>query len=260
MGVPTAQAQMADDPITSDRPGIGTGAATVAGGTFQAELGYDFTSISDRFGDEGQSIHNLGLLLLRYGVTDAVEVRANVGSFGLSEQVTGVSITPGDVSPETELESGYNGAALEAKARLARTATTTLSVFSSTSVPLGSGPFEAADERARQTFLALFDGALGEDITLAINAGPSFYWDAGEQEDRFLTVLFIPTLNVSVTERTGAYVGYAGEYTDVANANFVEGGVTYLLNNDTQVDVNGGLRVDDNQDSFFLGVGLSHRF
>jgi hypothetical protein len=37
--------------------------------------------------------------------------------------------------------------------------------------------------------------------------------------------------------------------------------VTFLATPDTQIDLNGGLRVDDNVDSeFFLGVGLSQRF
>jgi hypothetical protein len=266
VAVPAAQAQRADAPIASDRPGFATGAATMAPGTVQAELGYDYTAqdfsnpVLDEAVDGSKSVHSLGQLLLRYGVTDAVEVRANVGSYGFSEEPSGVTIQPGDVSPSTDLDGGYNGAALEAKARLFRGPTATVSAFSATSVPLGSGPFEASDERARQTVLALLDGALGQNLTLTINAGPSFYWSAGEQDDRFFTALFIPTLSFSINERTGGYVGYAGEYTETANANFVETGFTYLVNTDTQVDVNGGLRVDDNQDAFFLGLGLSHRF
>lgn len=266
VAAPPAQGQRADAPIASDRPGFATGATTLASGTLQAELGYGYTAqnfsnpVLDEAIDGRKSIHSLGQLLLRYGVTNAVEVRANVGSYGLSEEPTGVTVQPGDVAPNTELDGGYNGAALEAKARLFRGPTATLSVFSSTSVPLGSGPFEVPDERARQTVLALLDGALGQNLTLTINAGPSFYWSAGEQDDRLFTAVFIPTLSVSINERTGGYVGYAGEYSEGANATFVETGLTYLVTPDTQVDVNGGLRADDNQDAFFLGLGLAHRF
>jgi len=60
--------------------------------------------------------------------------------------------------------------------------------------------------------------------------------------------------------RTYAYVGYAGFYDDGPNANWVEGGLTFLANPDTQLDVNTGLRVDDNGNDFFLGVGVAHRF
>lgn len=251
-----AQAQMADEPLTSDRPGFSTAAATVSQGTFQTELGYQYAQLPDFFGDEGRSVHDVGQLLLRYGVSDAFEIRGAVGSIGLIEVAAGFDGTELD----TELESGYTGGAVEAKVRLFRNDVSTISGFSSTSLPLSTGPFDSSDDRARQTFGLLFDGGLGENITLTLNGGTSFFWDSGEQEDRSFTGIFIPTLSFGINERTGAYVGYYGQYTEFNNINFVEGGFTYLVNNDLQVDLNGGLRVDDTQDLFFFGVGLSTRF
>lgn len=259
MAVPSAQAQMDDEPMTSDRPGLSNAAATVQAGTFQAELGYDLTQ-NTTF-DETLSTHSVGLLLFRYGVTDAIELRANVGSVGFAE-VAGLT--------DTELESGYVGTGLDgraagptfgAKARFLQSETLTVSGFSQTSVPmLMSGPFETADDRSRQTLALLVDGALGEGITLTVNGGTSFYWSGGDQEDRLFSAIFIPTLNFSINDMTGAYVGYFGEYNEFANTNFVEGGFTYLVGENTQVDINGGYRIDDNQDGYFIGLGLSQRF
>jgi hypothetical protein len=114
------------------------------------------------------------------------------------------------------------------------------------------------------------NAALGSNLSLTVNAGANFFWSEGEEaflSDRKVEYVFIPTLNIGITETTSAYVGYAGFYSDdsqpfdAANANFVETGVTFLATPDTQIDLNGGLRVDDNVDSeFFLGVGLSQRF
>ena len=254
---PSAQAQMTDDPVTSDRPGFSNAAATVSQGTFQAELGYDLSQ--NTTGEEALSTHSLGLLLLRYGVTDRIEFRANVGSIGFDEQVQGPGLIPPQEG-DTELESGYNGAALEAKIKLFENATTTVSGFSSTSVPLSTGPFESADDRSRQTLALLLDGALGQNITLTVNGGANFFWDAGLQEDREVAALFIPTLSFAIDDQAGAYVGYFGQYRDTVNTNFVEGGFTYLVSPNTQIDLNGGFRVDDNEDGFFVGVGLSQRF
>lgn len=254
---PAAQAQ-----ISSDRPGFSNSAATVSQGTFQAELGYDLTQ--NTTGAETFSTHSLGLLLLRYGVTDGLELRANVGSIGFAEQPNPLN------AGETEFESGYFGAGLdgrqsgpsvEVKARLFQSATTTVSAFSQTSIPmLMGGPFETADDRARQTLALLLDGALGENLSLTVNGGASFFWSAGDQEDRTVSALFIPTLSFSVNEQVGAYVGYFGEYNEFANTNFVEGGFTFLANDDTQLDLNFGYRIDDNADGYFLGVGLAQRF
>lgn len=259
-----AQAQMEEDPITSDRPGFSNAAATVSQGTLQAELGYDFTSAeSESFSDESVATHSVGLLLLRYGVTDAIELRANVGSAGFAETLSAVD---GALDTESEFESGYNGASAEIKARLFQNTTTTVSAFSATTLPLATGPFEqtndagGTDERARQTLALLLDGSLGQNITLTLNGGASFFWDSGVQEDRATSGIFIPTLSFSINDQAGAYVGYFGEYTKSINVNFVEGGFTYLVSNDTQVDINGGFRVDDNRDGFFVGLGLSQRF
>ena len=254
---PAAQAQ-----ISSDRPGFSNSAATVSQGTFQAELGYDLTQ--NTTGPETFSTHSLGLLLLRYGVTDGVELRANVGSIGFVEQPDFSN------AGETELESGYLGTgldgltagpSLEVKGRFFQSETVTLSGFSQTSFPsLMSGPFETPDDRARQTLALLVDGALGENLSLTVNGGASFFWSGGDQDDRTFAALFIPTLNFSINEQVGAYVGYFGQYWEFPNTNFVEGGFTYLLSDDTQIDINGGYRIDDNADGYFLGLGLSQRF
>lgn len=258
--VPSAQAQMMDDePLTSDRPGLSNGAATVNSGTFQTELGYEL--FQNTTGEETLTTHSIGQILARYGATDAIELRANIGSVGFAETFA---------ETDTELESGYVstglsdraiGPSIGVKARLFQTEMLTVSGFTDTSVPsVMTGPFETVDERSRQTFALFADGAISENITLTVNGGTSFYWSSGEQDDRAFSALFIPTLNFSINDEAGAYVGYLGEYDEFANRNFVEGGFTYLLSGDTQLDINGGYRIDDNADGYFLGLGVSQRF
>ena len=228
--------------IAPDRPGFGDGTATVAPGTVQLGLGYALDRETGRA--PGETIHEFGQVLLRTGVTQALEVRGGVGSL-----------------KATADGSGYEGIGLGAKLRLLRTPLTALSGVATTTVPLGTGEFEPGDRRARQELKLAFDGALGDGLTLSMNGGASFYYDEGLQEDRDLEALFIPTLSVGLSETTGAYVGYAGFFGKSANRNWVEGGLTFTPNPDTQFDVNTGLRVDDNVDTgFFVGIGLATRF
>jgi len=194
--------------ISADRPGFGDGAATVAPGTFQAGLGYAFNT-------NGFNSHELGQLLLRYGLTDGVELRGGVNSY---------------VVNESPLDNGYNGTGVGTKIRLFQNELSSLSGVATLSLPTGTGVYDTRDERARQTAKLAFDGALGEDITLSVNGGASFFYSAGVQDDRDVEWLFIPTLSFSVTETTGAYVGYAGFYDDGPNTNWVEGGFTFLSN------------------------------
>lgn len=224
---PSASAQ-----ISADRPGFGDGTATVAPGTFQAGLGYAVNG-------NGVTSHELGQLFLRYGVTDALELRGGVGSYEV-----------------TDGENGYNGTGVGAKLRLFQNETSALSGVATLGLPTGTGAFDAVDDRARQTVKLAYDGALGDGLTLSVNGGASFFYT----DDSAVEWLLIPTLSFGLTETTGAYVGYAGFYDDGLNANWVEGGLTLLATPDTQLDVNTGLRVDDNGDDVFVGLGVAHRF
>lgn len=224
---PSASAQ-----ISADRPGFGDGTATVAPGTFQAGLGYAVNG-------NGVTSHELGQLFLRYGVTDALELRGGVGSYEV-----------------TDGENGYNGTGVGAKLRLFQNETSALSGVATLGLPTGTGALDTVDDRARQTVKLAYDGALGDGLTLSVNGGASFFYT----DDSAVEWLLIPTLSFGLTETTGAYVGYAGFYDDGLNANWVEGGVTLLATPDTQLDVNTGLRVDDNGDDFFLGLGVARRF
>lgn len=224
---PSASAQ-----ISADRPGFGDGTATVAPGTFQAGLGYAVNG-------NGVTSHELGQLFLRYGVTDALELRGGVGSYEV-----------------TDGENGYNGTGVGAKLRLFQNETSALSGVATLGLPTGTGAFDAVDDRARQTLKLAYDGALGDGLTLSVNGGASFFYT----DDSAVEWLLIPTLSFGLTETTGAYVGYAGFYDDGLNANWVEGGLTLLATPDTQLDVNTGLRVDDNGDDVFVGLGVAHRF
>lgn len=220
--------------IASDRPGFGDGASTVGLQTFQAELGYAFQG-------NGFNSHNLGQLLLRYGATDYLELRGGVGSYVINED---------------PVDNGYAGTTVGAKARLFRSQTSTLSALATLGLPTGTGFFDSSDDRARQELKLAFDGALGTNLTLSINGGVRFFYtdDAAEE------VLFIPTLSLAVSPNVSTYVGYAGFYDDGTNTNFVEGGITFFPNADTQLDLNTGLRMDENSDDFFVGVGLARRF
>ncbi len=229
----TAHAQ-----ISADRPGFGDGTTTVAPGTFQAGLGYAFNG-------NGVNNHELGQLLLRFGVTPGLELRGSVGSY---------------VVNESPFDNGYAGSAVGTKVRLFQNDVSALSGVATLGLPTGTGVYDSVDDRARQELKLAFDGALGEDITLSINGGTSFYYASGVQDDRAVEILFIPTLSFAMTETTGGYVGYAGFYDDGPNTNWVEGGVTFLTGTDTQLDLNTGLQIDDNGDRFFFGAGVAHRF
>lgn len=218
--------------IAPDRPGFGDGSAVVSDQTFQTELGY-------ALGVNGRTTHELGQVLLRYGVRDFLELRGGIGSYVVSEG-----------------RDGYNGTSVGAKVRLWRSNLAQLSGVASTNLPTGTGPFDSPDDRVRQDLRLAFDGALGDGLALTVNGGLSFNYT----DDAGTAWLFIPTLSTFLNDRTGLYVGYAGFYRENVNASWVEAGLSYLTSPDTQIDFNTGLRVDEDSNRAFFGIGLSHRF
>ena len=226
LGPPVATGQ-----ISADRPGFGDGTATVAPGTVQAELGA--ATANDDFGTNAE----VGQLLFRYGVVGFLELRGGVGSLALDP-------------PDTE----YTGTSVGGKLRLFQSPLSAVSLVSTWSLPTGSGTF--ASDRVSQTLALAYDGALGDDLGLSVNAGTEVPY--GGDEDA--SYLFIPTLSVDIAEGIGGYVGYAGFYSVGLNTNYVEAGATLLASPDTQLDLNTGLQIDENRDAFFVGLGLAHRF
>jgi hypothetical protein len=230
LGLRSALAQ-----IGTDRPGFADGAVTVDDQIVQAELGYAVHR-------NGGTAHDVGQLLLRGGLTDRIELRGRVGS---------LQITDG--------EPGYDGAALGTKVSLFDTPAAMVGVVAMTDLPLATTP--RASDRARQELALAFTGALSERVILTMNTGTHFFFSGGPQNDRASEGFFVPTLALGLSETVGAFFGYAGFYGTAGNRNWIEGGLTLLANDDTQLDLNGAIRVDTHSDTpFVLGLGVAHRF
>jgi hypothetical protein len=70
--------------------------------------------------------------------------------------------------------------------------------------------------------------------------------------------------SVSLTERLGSYAEGFALVPDGADTNrpqqYFNGGFTYLLTHDIQLDVRAGVGLNEAADDFFVGSGLSVRF
>lgn len=83
--------------------------------------------------------------------------------------------------------------------------------------------------------------------------------DAGDE--RMTEVAGGATLSYSPGERLGSYVElYAFAPADEPDAGYFDGGFTYLLSNDFQLDASGGVGLTDAAQDFFVGFGASRRW
>ncbi|MFP5284457.1 MAG: transporter, partial [Thermoanaerobaculia bacterium] len=237
------------EPLTTDRPDFTESTSIVPPGHFQAEGGFTFSRVED---EESQS---LGELLVRIGMGERVEARIGAGSYdridtGVSgaDRITGfedpfvgmkLRLTPGDPNL---LPPGRPVAAL----------------LLSTSLPVGDDEL-TSDEWVPEAKLAL-SWDLTDRISLGSNVNWAYAVDGGDRFHQFAGSL---TTGLSLADRLGAFVEYFGfseEVPDGSATHYLDGGFTFRISNDLQLDARVGFGLNDPSPEWFAGVGAGVRF
>jgi hypothetical protein len=239
-----ASAQEADEPLVTDRPDFTESPVSVQPGRVQLEGGYTHEEAGDVTTDGAPE------LLLRIGLTDALELRLAANSY------TRVAAPGGDASG---LEDPFVGIKLEA-ARGSETPSflePAMALLVGSSLPVGSTDI-GEDDAVPEVLLAL-DWTLPEPLGIASNIGLSYESEDGEQ---FLQGSFSTALGVGLGASWGLFFEYyafvpEGSERDVQH--FLDTGATRLLSNDFQLDVRVGTEVGGETD-YFAGVGLAYRW
>ena len=226
----------AQQSITSDRPGIGSGSAVVGHHTVQVEAGFDYTKTVTN------DTYSIGQALIRLGAPwFELEIFAN-----------SYVITRTDFMDDVTDGEGFQDLGIGIKVPLVRGAggRFSLSAQGILNTPSGSNIFSADEWVPVANLLA--DLGITDRLGVSVNAG--YQAGPGSVED---TVTLFVTPGVALGNGFGAYAGWAGFFSDGEDAHFAEGGFTYLASTDIQLDLNGGWNVDT--DDYFLGFGVAVR-
>jgi len=234
------------NPIVTDRPDITESSSTVPAKTLQIETGVIFEKTAEpEFEYENWF---LGTTLLRYGVWDNFEIR--VGSYYQLSNArlpeTGQDSTQQGFGP---LVLGFKVYIVEEKGlrpEISIIADMTLRHVGSPDLrPVFSYP--TAKISASHT--------LGRHFSLGYNAGFAYN---GSNADGFF--LYSAALSYSITSRLGLYGEVYGTFDHGNLPNHrIDGGFTYLLANNFQLDISAGTGLDNNIDKHFLSCGFSWR-
>ncbi len=234
------------EPLVTDRPDFTESPETVAPGRFQLEAGYTFT----RRGDDKQ--HALGELLLRVGLWHQIELRLGGNSY------VWLDSPDGDADGFEDLSLGVKIKLVDGSKRLELTRPT-VGVIVATTLPTGDDVL--GEDEPQPEFILAMAWDLSERFSLGSNLNYAY---ASEDDDRFHQFSGSLALGYKLTEKWGAYIEYFGfvpASDDGPNASFFDGGLTYLVTNDLQLDARVGVGVF-NADSpdYFTGVGVSWRW
>lgn len=218
--------------ISAERPGFSSSPLTLAARTLQLEGGYEYR-------DGGRSeAHTLPLGLLRYGLLERLELQLSWAGYSR------IDVPGADVEGVTDAGLGFKWQATGADAPVP------IGIFAGLSLPVGDSEL-SSDE---------VDPVLG------------LFWTRSTAVDLFGTVLISESDNDTVLtnavgaafsfdDRRGGYLEYFGSFSDGGGPEHVlNGGLTWLMAVDLQLDVNAGVGLNGRAPDYFVGAGVAYRF
>ena len=243
----------ADEPIQPDRPGIADGSLVVGPRRFQVEVGVQRQTSSGQGRDDRILFTPT---LLRYGFDQRWEARIETNAF--TQERT--------LMPDTGAHStsGYSPVSVGAKYHFrdatAKNGNLSLGTILRLFAPSGSSDFRT--HHLTGDLRLAGDWSIGPNWALNPNVGVAVYEDNAGQV--FPAGLFALTLTYSPNKPLQPFLDVgiqSPEEKAGRTALLFDGGATYLLNNDTQIDfgVGPGLLGRTTPDLFWT-AGVSYRF
>jgi len=243
-----------DEPLIGDRPDFTESSTTVGLGVKQVEMGYTYTFDND--GTTQTKSHSYPEMLWRVGVyADWLELRIayNFGDvFGATESTETRTTTSGG----EDLYLGFKIALTPQDGILPETA-----LVLQTTVASGDDVFSAGE--ALPGFNYIYSWALDNDWSLA---GQTQWNRAMDAETTRPYSEFSQSLAIgkSFSEKLGGYYEWFCLIPDGADSapveHYMDGGFTYLIQNNLQLDIRAGFGLNEESADYFAGTGLIFRY
>ena len=101
-------------------------------------------------------------------------------------------------------------------------------------------------------------------LSAGINLAAAWECEKDEHGNRHMhaVIAYSAVLGISMTDRLGSFVEFFGDVPVNPGrkpANLVDGGFTFLVRDNFQLDLAGGIGLTDAAEDWFVGVGISYR-
>ncbi len=231
-----------ESPIVPDRPGFSTGTYTVEPGQFNIELGYQYA-----FNHSGadRSTQTVPQLVFRAGVVSGLELDLLWNGWNLDD---------GD---DRSSRTSVSDLAIGGKFRLSEHEQYNLTALGLLSLPVGNDP--STSDQVDPTLGLLWDYSGSRRLSFF---GVLQITSTRVQDKREFSGQFAAGASRSLTDRVGVFIEYFNDIpfdSEIDAQHAVDGGLTFLLNDDVQLDINAGTGLNSATDNF-VGVGIAMRF
>ncbi|MEE9368218.1 MAG: transporter [Pontiella sp.] len=229
---------LAEEMIT-DRPDATESSSVVQPGFVQGELGWLYTK------NEDVRAHEVPQMLFRIGVIERVELRLGWAGY---QAVNG----SGGADGVGDFELGAKVFLAEEQGAFPE-----MALLGAVSMP--SGDDDVSSGEFDPSFRFAFSHTLSDTFSLGYNLGAE--WET-EVDSMLSSFVYTAALGAGLSDAIGAFVEVFGDVGMSASgeAHSFDGGLTYLLRENLQLDAYAGVGLSDGADDWFAGTGISFRF
>lgn len=237
-----ASAFATDTPIVADRPGFSTGTYTVKPGNLNLEVGYQYALNTN---SNNQTTQTLPLLVLRVGLSPKIELDLLWDGWNI------------DNADNQRTETSSADLSIGGKYRIHESDKYNLSLLGLISLPTGSAP--STSNNIDPLIGVLWDYSLSSQAALfGVIQASSFKYENTRVYDTQVAI----GASFTHTDIIGSFIeiyGIQASEAKIEDEAVINGGITYLLSNDIQLDINAGAGLNKYSNNF-IGVGIARQF
>ncbi len=246
-----------DEAIETDRPDFTESTSAVPLGHVQFELGYTFTY--DRRGAARVKHHVLPEGLMRLGVLERSELRIGWEGYSFEETLVRRRNDAGRRVWMKDHDDGGTDLAIGLKQELWEqdAAIPAFSVIAEISAPTGAAGKTSGDVDPAVKLLYAWD--LNERLSVGGNLN---FAVPTEETGRFFQTSASLAAGYALTDWMSVYGEYFGFYPNGRNADaahYLNGGFTFPVHDNFQIDLRAGFGLNEEADNFFTGIGFAFR-
>ena len=242
-------ATAAADPLSADRPGVTNPPDVVVPGAIQFEGGFSFERETHGGGPNVNTI-TLPQGLLRVGLPYSLEFRVSADGYVLEEPSSG-----DDRSSGSDLLVGSRVRLLDQQGIRPATA-----LEFDLSLPTGSDAVTSGG--VDPSGLLLVQWEFWDRFVLGGNLGLASVSPGEHDSGRAFQVAPSLSLGASIGARANVFIEYYATFGDsgVAPQNAIDGGLSWLVNDDLQLDISAGVGLSDAAPDFPVSSGAAWGF
>ncbi|MDG1757186.1 MAG: transporter [Bacteroidia bacterium] len=241
--------------IETDRPDFTESPNTVPKGALQVETGVIIEN--DKIDNLGGSIEylnfTLNTTLIRYGLLENLELRFNWAN-NRNEETQNRLIQGGIDSNFSSVNSGFETSFVGFKTNLFKKDKISIGFLGHLYIPdLSSGDFKADNQKVASELLFPISCQITERFGMAAQYGIN--WDGFSPNP---TTSYTLSFGYAITDQLNCYLEPYGFLSNNGEElHFVNGGFTYLVNDNFQLDLTGGFGLNEEATDNFISCGAS---